>query len=310
LRLYKNYTKNIFVSGSNSKMLSAELSSALRGWPVEYEEFPLSFREYCDFNGIKVSMFTESGKARILSAFKKYNEGSAFPQIVLEKDSNLRNKELQNYFNTMLFRDLIEHYNLSNPTMIRYFLKRVMLNLSKPTSVNAIYNDLKSQGMRVSKETLYRVLDDACSIFLFFRVPKFIGSLIKETNALPKYYLIDNGLRSAVLLPQSEDDGKLFENIIFLHLRRHLNAEDKIYYYNEKNECDFVIQSGNAISQLIQVTTELNDSNSNREIAGLIEASKLSHCDHLTVITLHQEETLDIDGKHIDVIPAWKWMLK
>lgn len=298
------------MSGSNSKMLSAELSSALRGWPVEYEEFPLSFREYCDFNGIKVSMFTESGKARILSAFKKYNEGSAFPQIVLEKDSNLRNKELQNYFNTMLFRDLIEHYNLSNPTMIRYFLKRVMLNLSKPTSVNAIYNDLKSQGMRVSKETLYRVLDDACSIFLFFRVPKFIGSLIKETNALPKYYLIDNGLRSAVLLPQSEDDGKLFENIIFLHLRRHLNAEDKIYYYNEKNECDFVIQSGNAISQLIQVTTELNDSNSNREIAGLIEASKLSHCDHLTVITLHQEETLDIDGKHIDVIPAWKWMLK
>lgn len=291
-------------------MLSAELSSALRGWPVEYEEFPLSFREYCDFNGIKVSMFTESGKARILSAFKKYNEGSAFPQIVLEKDSNLRNKELQNYFNTMLFRDLIEHYNLSNPTMIRCFLKRVMLNLSKPTSVNAIYNDLKSQGMRVSKETLYRVLDDACSIFLFFRVPKFIGSLIKETNALPKYYLIDNGLRSAVLLPQSEDDGKLFENIIFLHLRRHLNAEDKIYYYNEKNECDFVIQSGNAISQLIQVTTELNDSNSNREIAGLIEASKLSHCDHLTVITLHQEETLDIDGKHIDVIPAWKWMLK
>lgn len=298
------------MSGSNSKMLSAELSSALRGWPVEYEEFPLSFREYCDFNGIKVSMFTESGKARILSAFKKYNEGSAFPQIVLEKDSNLRNKELQNYFNTMLFRDLIEHYNLSNPTMIRCFLKRVMLNLSKPTSVNAIYNDLKSQGMRVSKETLYRVLDDACSIFLFFRVPKFIGSLIKETNALPKYYLIDNGLRSAVLLPQSEDDGKLFENIIFLHLRRHLNAEDKIYYYNEKNECDFVIQSGNAISQLIQVTTELNDSNSNREIAGLIEASKLSHCDHLTVITLHQEETLDIDGKHIDVIPAWKWMLK
>lgn len=310
LRLYKNYSKNIFVSGSNSKMLSAELSSALRGWPVEYEEFPLSFREYCDFNGIKVSMFTESGKARILSAFKKYNEGSAFPQIVLEKDSNLRNKELQNYFNTMLFRDLIEHYNLSNPTMIRYFLKRVMLNLSKPTSVNAIYNDLKSQGMRVSKETLYQALDDACSIFLFFRVPKFSGSLIKETIALPKYYLIDNGLRSAVLLPQSEDEGKLFENSIFLHLRRHLNAEDKIYYYNEKNECDFVIQSGNAISQLIQVTTELNDSNSNREIAGLIEASKLSHCDHLTVITLHQEETLDIDGKHIDVIPAWKWMLK
>jgi predicted AAA+ superfamily ATPase len=310
LRLYKSYCKNIFISGSNSKMLSAELSSALRGWPIEYEEFPLSFREFCGFTNVEANRFTESGRAKLLAAFKKYNSGSAFPQIVLEEDDTIRYKELQNYFNTMLFRDLMEHYNLSNPMVIRYFLKRVMLNLSKPTSVNAIYNDIKSQGLRVSKESLYQILDYACSIFLFFKVPKFSGSMIRETSSLSKYYLIDNGLRSAVLMPQSEDEGKLFENGVFLHLRRNLRTGEKIYYYNERNECDFVIQSGNIISHLIQVTTELNGSNKNQEISGLIEACKYTDCDSLTIITLNQEDSISNDGRLIKVIPAWKWMLE
>ncbi|HAT61617.1 MAG TPA: ATPase [Prevotella sp.] len=310
LRLYKSYCKNIFISGSNSKMLSTELSSVLRGWPIEYEEFPLSFREFCDFTNVKANRFTESGRAKLLAAFKKYNSGSAFPQIVLEEDDSIRYKELQNYFNTMLFRDLVEHYNLSNSMVIRYLLKRVMLNLSKPTSVNAIYNDLKSQGLRISKESLYLIMDYACSIFLFFKVPKFSGSMIKETSSLSKYYLIDNGLRSAVLMPQSEDEGKLFENSVFLYLRRYLKTGEKIYYYKEKNECDFVIQSGNVISRLIQVTTELNGSNKNREIAGLLEASKYTGCDDLTIITLSQEDSIPDNGRLIKVIPAWKWMLE
>lgn len=310
LRLYKSYCKNIFISGSNSKMLSTELSSALRGWPIEYEEFPLSFREFCDFTNVKANRFTESGRAKLLAAFKKYNSGSAFPQIVLEEDDTIRYKELQNYFSTMLFRDLMEHYNLSNPMVIRYLLKRVMLNLSKPTSVNAIYNDIKSQGLRVSKESLYLIMDYACSIFLFFKVPKFSSSMIKETSSLSKYYLIDNGLRSAVLMPQSEDEGKLFENSVFLYLRRYLKTEEKIYYYKEKNECDFVIQSGNVISRLIQVTTELDGSNKNREIAGLLEACKYTGCDDLTIITLNQEDSVSDKGRQIKVIPAWKWMLE
>jgi predicted AAA+ superfamily ATPase len=228
----------------------------------------------------------------------------------LEEDDTIRYKELQNYFNTMLFRDLVEHYNLSNPMVIRYFLKRVMLNLSKPTSVNAIYNDIKSQGLKVSKESLYQILDYACSIFLFFKVPKFSGSMIKETSSLSKYYLIDNGLRSAVLMPQSEDEGKLFENGVFLNLRRNLKTGEKIYYYNEKKECDFIIQSRNAISHLIQVTTELNGSNKNREISGLLEACKYTGCDSLTIITLNQEDSISYNGRLINVIPAWKWMLE
>ena len=113
-----------------------------------------------------------------------------------------------------------------------------------------------------------------------------------------------------MLMPQSEDEGKLFENSVFLHLRRNLKTGEKIYYYNEKNECDFVIQSGNVISRLIQVTTELNGSNKNREISGLLEACKYTECDNLTIITLNQEDSISNDGRLIKVIPAWKWMLE
>lgn len=83
----------------------------------------------------------------------------------------------------MLFRDLIEHYKIMNHEAVRYFLKRLMANLSKPTSVNSIYNDLKSQGQKISKDKIYELADYVCEIFLFFRIPRYERSLIKENSA-------------------------------------------------------------------------------------------------------------------------------
>ena len=196
LRVYKSYCKNIYVSGSNAQMLSNELSSALRGWPLEYEAFPLSFREFCRFRGIPVKSFMESDRARLKSAFADFNRSSAFPEVVLIPEKSMKDRKLQGYFNTMLFRDLIEHYNLTNHEAVRYFLKRLMANLSKPTSVNSIYNDLKSKGLKISKDKIYELADYVCDIFLFFRIPKYEKSLVKESSAPVKYYCIDNGLRN------------------------------------------------------------------------------------------------------------------
>lgn len=76
----------------------------------------------------------------------------------------------------MLFRDMVEHYHIgASPSVVRYFLKRVMNNLTKPTSVNNIYNDLKSQGLKVSKDSLYLWLDYACNIFMFRKVENTIS---------------------------------------------------------------------------------------------------------------------------------------
>lgn len=138
---------------------------------------------------------------------------------------------MQSYFNTMLFRDLVEHYDLSNPGMIRYFLKRVMSNLTKPTSTNSVFNDLKSQGIKVAKVLCMNYWNMPVPSLCFLKFPKYTSSMIQENNSLSKYYIIDNGLRSSVLLPQSGDEGKLLENSVYLHLRRRKAPNEKIYYY-------------------------------------------------------------------------------
>lgn len=171
LRVYKSYCKNIYVCGSNATMLSTELSSALRGYPLEYEVYPLSFHEYCRFKGISTDSYLEQDRARLRTAFEDYVHSSAFPEVVLTSSKSEQLKLLHEYFDTMILRDLTEHYHISNISVVRYLIKRIMDNLTKPTSINAIYNDIKSQGLKVSKDDLYLWADYACQIFMFIRIP-------------------------------------------------------------------------------------------------------------------------------------------
>lgn len=310
LRVYKSYCKNIYVCGSNAAMLSSELGSALRGYPLEYEAYPLSFNEFCRFKGIATDIYLEQDRARLKNAFDEYNRASAFPEIVLTPSRSEQLKLLHGYFDTMILRDLAEHYNITNTGVVRYFVKRIMANLTKPTSINAIYNDIKSQGLKVSKDDLYLWADYACNVFMFVRAPRYNRSIVKEHKSLDKFYSIDNGLRSAVLMPQSNDNGKNLENTVFMELYRRRMPSDKISYYQEKAECDFVIQREDCVIQLIQVTWSMaNDETCKREIKGLLEASSVTGCDNLLIITDDEENSLEADGKKVNVVPAWKWLL-
>ncbi len=311
MRLYKHYSKNIYISGSNSTMLSSELKSALRGWPEEEETLPLSFREYCKFKGVEADGWLESDLAKIRNAFFDYNNEGGFPEVVLTVNPLQKAKILQGYFDTMLLKDLVEHYNLSNIEVLRYYLKRIMANLTKPTSIRAIHGDIKSRGLKVSKDNLYDWAGYACDIFMFIRISNYSKSLQKVENSQPKYYCIDNGLRDAVLLPQSNDDGKKLENTVFLQLYRQRTPIDTIFYYQGKGECDFVVQRGTEIVQLIQVTWDMSDNDTRkREINGIIEASEATGCDNLLIITSEwQEEITTENCKTIQILPAWRWLL-
>lgn len=310
LRVYKSYCKNIYVCGSNATMLSTELGSALRGYPLEYETYPLSFNEYCRFKGIRNTCFLEQDRARLKTTFETYNRSSSFPEVVLTVSESEQLKLLQGYFNTMLLRDLADHYGISNTGVLRYFVKRIMANLSKPTSINAIYNDLKSQGLKIGKDDLYLWADYVCNIFMFARIPKYNRSIVKEQKSLFKYYCIDNGLRSAVIMPQSNDNGKNLENTIFMQLNRTRLPSDKISYYQGVAECDFVIQRNDSVTQLIQVTWDMSDPETRtREINGLLEASAATQCDNLLIITNDTDSSFSCQGKEIRIVPAWKWLL-
>ena len=311
MRMYKHYSKNIYISGSNATMLSTELKTALRGWPQEEETMPLSFREYCSFKDINTESWLEADLAKMRNAFHAYNNEGGFPEVVQTDNPLQKAKILQGYFDTMLLKDLVEHYKLSNIEVLRYYLKRIMSNLTKPTSIRAIHGDIKSRGLKVSKDDLYDWATFACDIFMFLRIPNYSRSLQKVESSQPKYYCIDNGLRDAVLLPQSDDDGKKLENTVFLQLYRNRTQVDQIYYYQGKGECDCVVQRGTVIDQLIQVTWDMTDEETRRrEINGLVEAAETTGCRNLLIITADQQEKIDFDnGISIYVIPAWRWLL-
>ena len=310
MRLYKHYTKNIYISGSNATMLSSELKSVLRGWPLEEETYPLSFREFCTFKGINPDSWLEQDIAKIRNAFHDYNRQGGYPEVVLTDNELYKTKILQGYFETMLLRDMGEHYGISNLEVLRYFVKRILVNLTKPTSVLNIYNDIKSRGLKVSKDDLYRWVDYAKNVFLLLAVPSYSKSLVKRESSQPKLYCIDNGLRDAVLLPQTDDNGKKLENTVFLHLYRERTPVDTIFYYKGKQECDFVLQRGVEVEALFQVCWDLSDAETlQREIGGLIEASAATQCDKLFIITAEESDTIDVAGRTIRVVPAWKWLL-
>ncbi len=310
MRLSKHYSKHIFISGSNADMLSEELNTALRGWPLEYKEYPLSFKEYCQFKGIPTDSHLEKDLALLRCTFDSFVHEGGYPEVVLEPSRVMKDKLLQGYFNAMIFRDLTDRYKLSNTERVKYVIKRLMAGMTKPASINAIYNDMRSQGRKVTKDDLYVIADKTCSIFLLYKVTKFDLSFKKETSALPKYYCVDNGLRQSVLLPGKDDNGILFENTVFLQLLRNLPDGQKICYYLGEKECDFVIQTETAVNQLIQVCWDMKDKDTReRELNGIREAASITGCRDLTIVTRDLEEDVQDALGIIHIVPAWKWFL-
>ena len=137
------------------------------------------------------------------------------------------------------------------------------------------------------------------------KVEKYGKSMVKQRSASAKYYMADVALRNAVLLPESEDEGKALENIVYLNLERSLGEEDRVFYYNDSKECDFVVQRGEHVAELIQVCWALNKENVEREVGGLLAASAFTGCTNCSIVTFNQQRSLEHDGLHIEVKPIW-----
>lgn len=309
-RIYDQLTKHIFLTGSNSRLLSSEIATSLRGRTLEFEVFPLSFKEYCRFRQVDINYYLPANKAQILNLFYDYLRGSAFPEIVLGQ-KEYGERILQEYYFVMFYKDLVERYEIKNTLPVRYFIKRILTNLSKPTSINKIYNEMKSQGIAGGKDTLYGLVEQTEAIYLLFPLLKYDSSLVKENAADKKYYCIDNGLRNSLLVSKSEDRGALFENLVFLHLRRSCRFSYNLYYYRNKKECDFLLTVKQEIVALFQVCIDLSDvATRKREMDSLVAVAMETGCERLFVITAETEEEVVWEGKTVKVLPAWKWMLE
>ena len=306
-RMYDTISKNIFITGSNSKLLSSEIATSLRGRTLNFEIFPLSFKEYLSFKDIEVDFYPSKSLAFIKNAQESFLKNGSFPEILFLEEI-YANKTLQEYFNVLLYKDLAERYNITNTVALKFFLKRIISSSTKQISINKIFNELKSSGIKIGKNTLYEFLEYVQNIYLALTLQKYNNSLINKELGEKKIYSIDIGLNNATEFRFSDDIGKSLENAVFLELKR---KEFDIYYYRtSKSECDFLVFDKNTISDVIQVTFDMSDENTkSKEIKGLIEACKNFDLKSGTIITFDSEDELIENGIKIKIIPFYKWSI-
>jgi predicted AAA+ superfamily ATPase len=306
-RLYDSMSRNVFITGSNSRLLSREIATALRGRTVNYELLPLSFREFLRFKGFDFDperdFYSSLRRARVIQLFREYLEFGGFPEVVLLKEE-LKIRTLQEYFEVMLYRDIAERYQVRDTLVLKYFLKRMAENSGKFLSVHKIYNELRSQGIKVGKDTFYAYLDFAESAYFVKLLRKHYRSLVKSELAEKKVYLIDTGLLRGIRFLR-ESAGVLLENAVFLEL---LRSSRELVCFKEQKECDFILDGKVAI----QVCFSLgNEEVTKRELAGLREACRALGLKEGYVLSFDERGEFKLDGDiTVKVIPACEFFLR
>ncbi len=300
-RLYEKGNK-IFVTGSSANLLSSEIASSLTGRYMELSLNPFSFSEYLRFidKEPKNYFYTTKEKGSLIAHWENYFKMGGFPLVHKEKNINI----LKEYYQAILYRDIVARYKINQIEE----LKKIGLFLFSNTSKLFSYKTLQNISGLGSLSTVKRFLEYWENAFIFFYVKKYDFSLKKQLLNSRKVYAIDTGLIRQIGFHISEDRGRLLENQIFNCLKR---KNIDIYYHKGKRECDFLIVDRGKVISAIQVTVSLYDpSTRKRELQGLEEAMLNYGLTIGYIITENEEETLVESGRTINIIPAWKWLLK
>lgn len=295
---------NVFISGSSSKLLSREIATQLRGRALTYTIFPFSFAEFLRARKIEVKKYMSSReKAIVMKELRDYLNLGGYPEVILYPKE--KEKIISEIIETTIYRDVVERYRFKNLKVLRMLISFLVNSATKNFSIHKFYNFLKSQGIKVTKTTLYEYLEALKDVFFVFTLHRFSYSLKKIEQTLPKIYLVDNGI---LYTNGITDKGKLMENLVLTELKR--RGKD-IYYWSNSYEIDFVVREKKKIKQLIQVCYDVTEyETKEREIKGLLKASKELKCKDLVVITWDYEAEEKINRRKIKFIPLWKWLLR
>lgn len=289
----------VFITGSNAKLLSSELSTHLTGRYKKIELFPFSFREFLRWNNINFSNpITSEVKAEILKLFDKYLVNGGFPEYIKYKDKEY----LKRIYEDILYRDIITRFRIKEIKSFRELANYIFTNFTKQTSYNNLKNIL---GIKTTMSVRDYVgfLEES---YLIFELFKYDFSLKKQYVSDKKLYVIDNGLRNATAFYFSQDKGYLLENLVYLELKR--RGKD-LYYFKDKSECDFLVKEKNRIVQAIQISKNIDKSNEKREFGGLVNAFDRLKIKNGLILTENQEGIKKFGGYKIIIKPVWKWLI-
>ena len=305
--LHNQRRYHIVVSGSNSELLSREVSTELRGRYRDILILPFSFREQLRLRGVDYSerTFLTAGRGRILKAFDTYLEQGGFPEVVKKDNPTERKQLLQNYYRTIFYKDIVERHNVKAKYVLEAMMRYCLNVYADLFSISAFEKTLKATDLPGSKRTISNYLHYLCEAFFLIANDKFSFSPRKRLMNPKKVYLLDVGF-SFLSTEFSENNGKVLENVVAIELFR---RQEEVFYFKDRGECDFLIKRGNAPAEAIQVTWTLTDKNRERELNGLTDALAAHKMKQGLILTYDQEESIGHKGHRVVVMPVWKWLL-
>ena len=312
-RLMRTEKCEVCITGSSARMLSREIATQMRGRALSWEIFPFSFREFLDFRGIDADgPLSTRRRLLVRKAFEEYWERGwergGFPEVA-GLDRALRIRIHQEYWGAMLFRDLVERYDVAHPRAVSDLAHRLVDNVASLYSVNRLTAYLQSLGHRAPKSAVADYVAWFEDAFFLFTVRVFDASLARANANPKKIYCIDHALARSVGSGILVNAGHLLENLVFMALRR---STPEIRYFKGANgrEVDFVARMPDGSRMLVQVCESLAEPRTRkREVRALNRTMAEFGLRAATIVTRDQEETIPVDAGSIDVVPAWRFLL-
>lgn len=309
-RLLDTRQFDLFISGSSAKLLSKEIATELRGRSLTREVFPFQFSEYLQFNKITVNADRVTAKERavLIHHLYAYLRRGGFPEALGSTDWVHRDI-LQNYIQIVIYRDIVERHKISNVTILEKWVVHCMQNPATALSVNKVYGHFKSLGLHISKNSLYEWIDFLEDAYCLFSVGCFDLSERKASLKPKKIYPIDPGLITVFAVHPETKLGQTLETAVFRTLRQYTDA---ISYYATIQgwEVDFFIQTPEGKKGLFQSCVSLKDEETRaRELRALLQAMLELDLKEGTIVTLEEEEVLNLPQGTIHIVPAWKFLL-
>ena len=301
---YELKKAKIYVTGSSSKLLSGEIATSIGGRYLNIDVYPLTFREYLNFKGITCTDLMEytAKKTDINRFFTEYLRYGGFPRIATVEE-DLKKEELISYFNTILLKDIMARYGLKNYDKLKTLAEYILSNDTKQNSISSI-----GKALKYGYNTTGDYIDYLKQVYMLFEIRNYNYSLKKQIASDTKYYTTDTGFVNTLSFSFSGNTGRLFENIVFSELKR---RGGEIFFLNVNgHECDFIVKSGDKITECFQVCYKLNEENKKRETEGLLMACRKFGLKKGTIITESYSKTFYEDEIKIELIPITAFLLK
>ena len=296
----------VFITGSNAKMLSRDVSAVLGGRYLTREVFPMQFNEFISINGLDSAngllTATTSSRGRLMRLFEEYFQFGGFPECATLP---VKRDYLMSLYQKIFLGDIAARNKVDNIFALKVLIRKLAESIKQPISFTRAANIVASTGTKIGKSTVINYLSYAADAYLILPVTNIADNIVGKVSN-PKYYFIDNGIISLLAL---DIRTSLLENIVALKLlSTYGTKESSVYFYNYGVEVDFYVPQ---VETAIQVCYTMNDAEGTfeRETKALVKVQSRLSCRRNIIVTYDDEDVIEIEGVRIEVIPVWKFML-